>query len=125
MSFEQWVDLVRTFQSALPRSKKDSSKFAREYEPARLAAESEGEGAIGSWSDIEAEDAEAEGEGEYEDDGQDDYLAESAEVFEVGTEAVAYTHLRAHVTVLGFVCRHMLEKNKMADKKPQTKFQQP
>ena len=57
MNFEQWVDLVRTFQSALPRSKKDSSKFVRDFEPVRMAVESEGEGAIGSWSDVEEEGA--------------------------------------------------------------------
>ena len=29
----------------------------------------------------------------------------------VGTEAVSYTHLRAHETVLDIVCRLLLEKN--------------
>ena len=71
-NFERRVNLVRTFQSALPRSKKDPSKLAREYEPARAAVESDGEAPTPSWSDVEAEDAEAEDEGEYGGDGQGD-----------------------------------------------------
>ena len=31
---------------------------------------------------------------------------------EVGHDAVSYTHLRAHETVLDLVCRLLLEKNK-------------
>ena len=36
---------------------------------------------------------------------------------EVGAEAVSYTHLRAHETVLDLVCRLLLEKKKRPAKK--------
>ena len=32
---------------------------------------------------------------------------------EIGTDAVSYTHLRAHATVLDLVCRLLLEKTKI------------